>query len=105
MKRSFLSLVLSLAMGGFAMAATSKISPDLQNLDPNSKVRVIVQYAQPPSAQSGGGLLGGVQNLTGGLVNGVVNSLPKGGLLGGVLMPSSTRCPRRRFPRWPTIRM
>ncbi|HEX6544915.1 MAG TPA: S8 family serine peptidase [Bryobacteraceae bacterium] len=85
MKRSFLSLVLSLAMGGFAMAATSKISPDLQNLDPNSKVRVIVQYAQPPSAQSGGGLLGGVQNLTGGLVNGVVNSLPKGGLLGGVL--------------------
>jgi serine protease AprX len=44
-------------------------------VDPNSNVRVIVQYAQPPTVSSpqNGGLLGGVLNLVGGLLTGVVS--------------------------------
>lgn len=78
MKKRCISLFLSLAIGGFASVSSPKISPDLQNVDPNSNVRVIVQYAQSAAlpTQSGGqsgGLLGGVLNLVGGLVSGTLN--------------------------------
>src|SRR6185437_10443705 len=67
------------ASSTLALAASSKISPDLQSVDPNSNVRVIVQYSQMPAMTSSGqnpGLLGG---LLGGVVGGVVN------LVGGVV--------------------
>lgn len=63
-------LPLTIVVGLFG--ASPKISPDLQGVDPNSNVRVIVQYASNPTTSSGG-LLGGVLNLVGGLVSGVVN--------------------------------
>ncbi|HWF45963.1 MAG TPA: S8 family peptidase, partial [Bryobacteraceae bacterium] len=77
MKKCLVLALLALTLGAALFGATSKISPDLQGLDPNTNVRVIVQYASSssmPSAQSGGGgLLGGLLNLVGGLVTGVVN--------------------------------
>jgi serine protease AprX len=75
MKKWLLPPALLLVMSFNGFAASSKISPDLQNLDPNSTVRVIVQYAQPPAVQSGSGLLGGVLNLTTSLLKGVVNTV------------------------------
>lgn len=80
MKKCRLVSLLLLCLTGSGFAASSKISPDLQGVDPNSTVRVIVQYAQSPTTQSGGalsggGLLGGVLNLAGGLLKGVVNTV------------------------------
>jgi serine protease AprX len=66
---------LLLGLTGFGFGSSPKISPDLQRVDPNSTVRVIVQYAQSPTASTSGGLLGGVLNLAGGLLKGVVNTL------------------------------
>ena len=76
MRNSVKFLAVWLAVSLLSFGASSKVSPDLQKVDPNSNVRVIVQYSQMPSGvspQSGGGLLGGVLGLVGGLVNGVVN--------------------------------
>ncbi len=64
-----------------AFADDSKISPDLQPLLKNSsnKINVIVQYNTPPQQSSGGllgGLLGGVVNLVGGVLNTVFSLIP-----------------------------
>jgi serine protease AprX len=75
MKRSLLAVFLSLVGSVLGFAQPSKISPDLQAVNPNSNVRVIVQYKQTPTVTSNqnGGLLGGVLNLVDGVVGGVVN--------------------------------
>ncbi|HXF25781.1 MAG TPA: hypothetical protein VN610_00835, partial [Bryobacteraceae bacterium] len=79
MKRFFSALVIFLASGILALGDSSKISPDLLAMDPQSNVRVIVQYATPPTPPATGSLLG--LPILGGLV-GSLESLP---LLGGVL--------------------
>jgi serine protease AprX len=76
MRKCIVTTLLSLLLGAALFGASPKISPDLQGLDPNSNVRVIVQYASSssmPSAQGSGGLLGGLLGLVGGLVTGVVD--------------------------------
>jgi serine protease AprX len=85
MKKCVLVPWLLLSLTGFGFGSSSKISPDLQGVDPNSTVRVIVQYGQSPTTQSGQGpgggvqgggtLLGGLLNLAGGLLKGVVNTI------------------------------
>ena len=74
MKKCLIPL-LFVAISVSVFGASPRISPDLQSVDPNSNVRVIVQYAQAPSVASSqnGGLLGGLLHLVGGLVSGVVN--------------------------------
>src|SRR5271170_2289837 len=74
-------LAFFLLIVGRAFADNSKISPDLQSLmsNPSSKINVIVQYSTPPQQPSGGllgGLLGGVVNLVGGLLNTVFSLIP-----------------------------
>jgi serine protease AprX len=76
MKKCLLVSLLLVCLTGFGFAGPSKISPDLQGVDPNATVRVIVQYGQTPGttgASSQKGLLGGVLGVAGGLLNGVVN--------------------------------
>lgn len=67
---------LILVTGPAAFADDSKISPDLWPLlqNPATNIHVIVQYNSPPSG--GGGLLGGVLNLLGGVVNFVFSLIP-----------------------------
>jgi serine protease AprX len=87
-KQFFAALTLCLS-GGVIFAAQSKLSPDLQSVDPNSNVRVVVQYA--PLLQNfpivGGVLtdltpvtnilkLGGVVNLASDVIDAVVCTLP-----------------------------
>ena len=75
--KSFRCLLLAaLGVASVAFGQSSKISPDLQNADPNENVRVIVQYAQMPqnnTSAGSGGLLGTVLDTTTGLLNGVLN--------------------------------
>jgi serine protease AprX len=80
MKKCLLVLLLFVCLSGASFGSSSKISPDLQSVDPNSTVRVIVQYAPSPTAQNGsslpgGSLLGGVLNVAGSLLQGVVNTV------------------------------
>ncbi len=80
MRTRVISSCLCLAVTTALFGASSKLSPDLQGIDPNSNVRVIVQYSQatPVSSQPSGGLLGGVLNLVGGIVHsvlGIVNAI------------------------------
>ena len=77
MKKCFASLVF-LAVTGIAFGNSPKLSPDLLGIDPNTNVRVIVQYNQTPAVNSispvsDGSLLGGVVNLVGGILAGNVN--------------------------------
>jgi serine protease AprX len=69
------TLWLALLAVGSAFADTSKISPDLLPLLQNgsNKVKVIVQYTNPP--QNGGGLLGGILGGVLGLLGGVVDTV------------------------------
>jgi subtilisin family serine protease len=95
MKVRFLSVFLTLILAANIFAASSKISPDLQGVDPNSNVRVIVQYNHAVSVSSAsassstsvtsqsGGLLGGVLGAVGGVVSGAVGGVL--GLVSGVL--------------------
>ena len=74
-------LAFFLLIVGRAFADNSKISPDLQPLmaNPSGKINVIVQYSTPPQQPSGGllgGLLGGVVNLVGGVLNTVFSLIP-----------------------------
>ena len=77
MRKRVISVVACLALAASLFGASSKLSPDLQGVDPNSNVRVIVQYSQsaPVSSQSNGGLLGGLLGGVLGLVSGVVNGV------------------------------
>jgi hypothetical protein len=77
MNKNLLAVILSIGLSRFALADAPKISPDLQNVAPNANVRVIVQYAQAPTAPTAenNGLLGGVLNLTSHLLTGVVNTV------------------------------
>src|SRR5437868_14523572 len=49
-----------LTMANLAFGQSSKMSPDLQALGPNSNVNVIVQYYNPPNGNelNAGGLIG-----------------------------------------------
>ncbi len=42
-------LSLFVVAGGLALAQTSKLSPELQNIDSHSKLAVIVQFDKDPS--------------------------------------------------------
>jgi serine protease AprX len=92
-KQFFVAFSLCLLGTSSVLAASSKLSPDLQSADPNSNVKVIVQYT--PAAQNSsllGGVLndltpvtnilklGGVVNLVSDVLNVVVCTLPVSGL-------------------------
>lgn len=81
MKTRPIGLVLFLSFAVTVFGASTKISPDLQNVDPNSNVRVIVQYSRSTSVSSQGSSGGG--GLLGSLLGGVLGLV--GGVLGGVL--------------------
>ena len=59
-----------LTMANLAFGQSSKMSPDLQALDPNSNVNVIVQYYNPPNGNelNAGGLIGATNGKSLGLV-------------------------------------
>ena len=78
-RTAFLAFFLLLVNRAFA--DNSKISPDLQALlsNPSNNINVIVQYNTPPQQSSGGllgGLLSGVVNLLGGVLNTVFSLIP-----------------------------
>ncbi len=59
-----------LTMANLAFGQSSKMSPDLQALGPNSNVNVIVQYYNPPNGNelNAGGLIGATNGKSLGLV-------------------------------------
>ena len=79
MKQFLTVLLLSLGISSLSLAASSKIAPDLQAIDPNSTVRVIVQYAQAPAVASGqnGSILNNIP-----ILGNVLNDVP---ILNGVV--------------------
>ncbi len=82
MRKYLETVVLYLVFTVGAVAGTSKISPDLQSVDPSSNVRVIVQYNQAPPASSMtlAALLQGVVSDVLSLVNAVAYTVPASGL-------------------------
>jgi len=78
LKKFLAAFALFLTGSVFAFPRSSKISPDLQGIDPNSNVRVIVQYAQPPASASllNIPLLGGLLNQVLGILNAIVSIIP-----------------------------
>src|SRR5256885_5968196 len=82
MRHSTLIVIIGTALLSRAEADNSKVAPDLQTLDPGTRVQVIIQFKQKPSeanlqkAKDKGGVLVGTLDL----IKATVHSLPAAAL-------------------------